>query len=70
MSDIDKIGGVVASEIHGMCSWDGETSRYWAKFDVDPSTVAISRLRKHLIGAVPYEGEKPDGHIWITAFNA
>ncbi len=68
--DIEKIAGFVATEIHGMCSWTGETINVWAKFDCDPRVIPLGKLREHLVSAVRREpgGEKPEGFISATAF--
>jgi len=64
---IDNIGGIVASEIHGLSSWDGYTEKMWAKFNVDPKSVPIAYLRKCLVEVRPIEEARPNGFIWIIA---
>lgn len=69
MIDLNSIGGIVASETGGLTTWQGDTQRYWAKFDIDPKTVGVLRLRKHLVDAVEYdEDNRPEGYIWVIAF--
>ena len=68
--DIEKIGGFVYTEIHGMCTWIGGTVNIWAKFDSDPSKISLRCLRKHLVEVKPMEryGGRPEGYISATAF--
>lgn len=66
--DLQDVGAFVESEIHGMCSWLGETMSVWAKFDCDPATVPLGHLRAHLVEALPAVGDKPEGFIRATAF--
>ena len=66
---IEKIGGIVASEKHGLSSWMGETEKYWARFDTDPQAIPVGLLREHLIFATEYkEDVRPKDCIWIIAF--
>jgi hypothetical protein len=69
--NLDSIGGIVSTELHGMCSWMGETVTFWGRFDCNGDQlrrIPLVPLRKHLIDAVDAEGERPEGYIRCTAF--
>ncbi len=65
---LSKIGGIVSTEIHGMCSWEGETVMVWGEFNEDVKDVPLGLLRKHLIKVTDINEPRPDKAIRITAF--
>ncbi len=66
----DKIGAFVATELHGMCSWSGETVSLWVKFDCDVRSLCFSQLNDRIVDAVVNEenSERPEGYMWTIAF--
>lgn len=63
---IDSIGLIVASEVHGSASWDGEHMVFWGRFDCEGDElrrIPIMLLVRHLIEAVPIDAPRPPGFI-------
>lgn len=61
---------IVATELHGNMTWDGETEKLWATFDHDPDALELDIwLNEHVVKTWPYDkNNRPEGAIWIIAF--
>jgi len=70
VANLSKIGAIVASEVHGLATWTGKTSKYWAKFSEEPSGIPFDKLRSKIIDVIPFiDMERPEGYIWIVCFD-
>jgi hypothetical protein len=49
MNLLNKVGGIVATEIHGLSTWIGDTNVFYVKTDVDPKTLHFHNLKEHII---------------------
>jgi hypothetical protein len=64
---LNKVGGIVASEVHGLSTWMGDTNRFYIKTNIDPKTLHFNNLKKHI---VEIQEDEFEGSFWIIAFNA
>lgn len=63
---LNKIGPIVATEIHGLSTWCGDTNTFYVKCDVMPETLYFNNLKEHI---TEVQEEKFDDSFWIIAFN-
>ena len=62
---LNDVGKIVASEIHGLSSWFGETETFYVKTDINPNDLQLSQLKKNIVDI----RDKPfDGCFWIIAY--
>ena len=64
---LNKVGGIVATEIHGLSTWMGETNKFYIKTDVDPKTLHFRTIKDHI---TEIQDKEFEGSFWIVAFNA
>ena len=64
---LDTIGGFVYTELHGTCSWIGHAKSVYAKFDVDPASLRLLQLYKHVVEVYEREGDDSDMPGFIKA---
>lgn len=62
---LNKVGGIVASEVHGLSTWIGDTNRFYVKTDTDPKKLHFRNLKEHIVEIQENEFE---GAFWIIAF--
>ena len=63
---LNKVGSIVATEIHGLSTWYGNANRFYIKTDIDPQELHFNNLKEHIS---EIKEEKFDGSFWIIAFN-
>jgi hypothetical protein len=67
MNLLNKVGGIVATEIHGISTWIGDTNVFYVKTDVDPKTLYFYNLKEHI---VEIQEHRFPNSFRIVAFNA
>lgn len=65
--NVNKISYFVKTEYHAETTWFGKTKKLWVKFDQDPRSLPLERLRYHVIQCFEKSeddlGPRPEGYI-------